>query len=139
MADSRNKKMIFVAVGCLVIAGAILGYNFSGGSPSQDGYQPDEKLWMKCTNPQCEATFQITEKEYFEFLQESSGGMGPGVGSVPPYPCPECGKDSAYEAYKCPECDLIYRKGSAGPNAYPDECPKCGYSEIKERFEKNKN
>ena len=136
MAEEKNKKKITLAVVCLVGAGIILAYNFSDDPGAKGGHDPNDKIWMKCRDPQCKAEFEITADEYRSFLADyrnSMAVMDSDTARMPGCRCPECEQLSAYQAIKCPNCGLVFETDILGSQAYPDKCPKCGYSELAEQ------
>ena len=128
----KKQIMIGVAVVCIIAAGAITYFNTAGGGSGQgvDSIDPSEMTWMKCQK--CNSTYEMPKKEYYKYLQENMTGSSP-----PPLPCQECGEKGAYRAVKCESCGNIFYYGASGPQAFPDKCPKCGFSATEDR-RKNK-
>jgi hypothetical protein len=132
MEESRKKPiMIAVIVVCL---GAAAFITFRGGS-GEGGFEdiPDDAtVWVKCNNPSCNAEYEMNEKEYYKQMREQP--FDPDAPSAPPLTCEKCGKPSLYLAIKCanPACGIVFFKGAAGPNDFPDRCPKCRISKMEE-------
>ena len=114
--------MVIVAV-CVVLAVVIAGLQMRGG---KGGFDAKEKMWIICGNGQCGEKFQITAQEYTDFVAKNLNAMGQ-LGNKG-YTCPKCGKDSGLAAVQCEKCQNVFKAGAAGPGAFPDQCPKCGYS-----------
>ena len=79
---------------------------------------------MLCTNPQCNAEFEMTLEE----IRKASSEMGPMGGG---FLCPECSKKSALIAEKCPYCEHTFIPNPS-PGDFRDRCPKCGKSKMEE-------
>jgi len=62
------------------------------------------------------------------------GMMMPSWGYNEPMTCPECGEEDFWLAIKCQKCGEVFFRGQTGGD-FADECPKCGYSKIRERKE----
>ncbi|MFC1604309.1 hypothetical protein ACFL5F_04700 [Planctomycetota bacterium] len=132
MEDSKKKPiMIGVIVVCLVIAGLVTFARRGGGGGGIDGIPDDKMTWVKCNNPSCKAEYEMSEKQYHKDLQER---FNPMARSTPALACEKCGKDSAYQAFKCPNpsCGTVFIRGIAGQNDFNDRCPKCKQSETEE-------
>lgn len=114
----------------LATAGSKPVYPKKGGLSSEEAAW---KIWVKCRNPQCQAEYQMTEKEYFEYVKKHHDPktMKPG-----PLVCKKCGRKSAYRAIKCKGCGSVFFYPSKKGRGYGDGCPKCGYSRIKEYLKK---
>ncbi len=132
--DEEKKKivMIVVAITCIDLAVVITfaTKEKSGGSPSRG------PIPMLCVNPDCGASFELSQKDYSEqfianqpevTMQGARGGrmVGPSV-----LICPKCDEESAYMASKCPECEASFIQGQAGDQQFPDRCPECDYSAM---------
>ena len=119
--------MIGVIVVCLAAAVGITFWQRSGSSGP--GFSDDEKVWIKCNNPDCGAEYQMGKKSYFEAIEKN---FDPDAETAPPLKCEKCGKLSAYRALKCPYCGTVFIRGIMGQNDLPDRCPKCRRSETEE-------
>ncbi len=92
MEESKKKSvMSAVIVVCLVAAAAITYMNTKGGGGT-GGAPANATIQMKCRNPECNATYKMSEKEYQELaLEKDSTSKGP-----VPIRCKKCGKDTVY-------------------------------------------
>lgn len=136
MDESKKKPvMIAIIVVCLVAAGAVFWGTRSGGGGSIDDISDDEMTWVICLNKSCNATYEMSLKEYYRFVTANATPMGP----APALTCKECGEPSVYKAEKCqnPACGFVFRSGSV-PNDFEDRCPKCGKSATEEIREARK-
>jgi hypothetical protein len=127
--------MIAVIVVCLVAAGAVFWGTKSGGGGSIDDISESEMTWVICMNKSCNATYEMSLKEYYKFVTANATPMGP----PPALTCKECGEPSVYKAEKCQNaaCGIVFRSGSV-PNDFEDRCPKCGQSATEEIREARK-
>jgi len=89
-------------------------------------------IWVKCSNPQCQAEYQMTEKEYFEYLTKHAE---PARSEALPLVCKKCGRKSVYRAIKCERCGSVFFYPSKEPGCYGDKC-SCGYSRIEKYLDK---
>lgn len=131
MEDSKKKPiMIGVIVVCLGVAGAVTLMRSSGGS-GIDGISDDKMTWVKCSNPSCNAEYEMSTKAFYKAQQERLNPMARGA---TPLTCEKCSKDSLFQAVKCanPSCGMVFIRSIAGANDHYDRCPKCGQSEIEE-------
>ncbi|MHC4152800.1 MAG: hypothetical protein ACYSSP_11995 [Planctomycetota bacterium] len=129
--------MVIVMIACIVLAVVVYivmlpdedeGYSQIAGVP----------MWVKCSNPDCNAEYE-TDKAIF---RESVGELkkqNPMYPGDPPIVCEKCKQQSLLEAVKCPktECGAVFYRGELGAGHFKDECPKCGYSETKEKRAKS--
>lgn len=122
----KKALMIVLVLVFLAAAGIITWKTRSGGGSILKG---STMMWVKCNNPDCGTEYQITEKEYLDFIRENAI---PGFASVPAMTCQKCSEKSAFAAIKCEKCGTVFIRGTVeGP--FEDKCPKCGYSQIEER------
>lgn len=137
MEESKKKPiMIGVIVVCFAVAGGITFLTRSGGS---SGGVPasfaNELTWMKCRNPDCGNEWQISLKDYYEFMEDFRI-KNPSLFVDPAYICPKCSEESGYQATKCEKCGFIFELGAV-PRDFEDRCPKCKFSKIeKQRAER---
>jgi len=126
--------MIIMVVACLVLAVVVF---FLFGNEEQSGYSQFEgvSILVKCSNPECNAEYQMDKKEFREAVSAEKQKNLLYIGD-PPIRCKECGQMSLLEAIKCPKCETVFFKGQLGPGHFKDECPNCGYSETKEQRKK---
>lgn len=123
--DKKNKVLIGVIVGCLVLAAIItVVTNRGDGRGSRGSTGP---ITMLCINDQCNADFELSIDE----LKEQMEGFNEFLMDNPIYICPECNKRSAYRSIICSQCDTIFVP--VQNNDYRDRCPECGYSKSEER------
>jgi len=129
MEESKKKAvMIGVIVVSVVLAIVIFSKSRSGSKGSSLDAFKGELMWVKCSNPDCEAEYQMDKKEYFEYVQTHAR-----PGGMEPLACEKCGENSIHRAVKCPECGTVFFYGQAGPQDFRDRCPKCNYSATEER------
>jgi ribosomal protein L40E len=125
MLESKNTKMVIVAMVCISLLLAVVGYRWLGG---KGGFDPHQKTLMLCDNKQCGEQFQITAQEYSDFVTKNENSLG--LPAHKGYTCPKCGKSSGFAAEQCAKCQHAFLRGASGPAAFPDQCPKCGYSKL---------
>lgn len=121
MEEGRRKQvMIGVIVFCFAVAAYI---TFSGGGTDNRGEQigEDDTVWIKCLNPKCKHTYEMSLLDYREFQRQHVA-----EDVEPAMVCEKCSKPSAFKAEKCLKCGAIFFFGDAGEGKPSDECPKCG-------------
>jgi hypothetical protein len=129
MDDSKKKPlMIAIIIVCLGVAGAVTYMRAGGGGGTINDIPADKMTWVKCNNPQCEATYQMAERDYHKAIQAA---MDPRSLATPPLTCEKCGKASVYKAFKCPYCGDVFFAGAV-KNDFADRCPKCNKSQTEE-------
>jgi len=125
MDESRKKPVLIgVIVVCLAVAGFITFARRGGGGGGIDSISASELTWVKCSNPACKAEYQMSKKELFKEQQKR---FNPMARTAPPITCKECGKESLYQAEKCPNCGAVFILGSV-PGDFADRCPECKHS-----------
>jgi len=132
MEDSKKKPiMIGVIAVCLVVAGLVTFMRSSGGGGGIDAIPEGKMTWVKCSNPSCNAEYEMSEKEFYKAQAER---FNPLARTATPLTCEKCGKDSLFQAFKCanPSCGNVFIRGVSGQNDFPDRCPKCKQSETEE-------
>ena len=128
MEDSAKKAvLVVVVVVCIAAAGIITYLTRSGGGGLASG-----KMWVKCNNPKCGVDYQMSIREYDDFVRNSPGGrrafaMSGGI----PMKCDKCQELSVFTAIKCEKCGKVFFPGAA-EGQYEDKCPGCGYSKAEE-------
>jgi len=126
--DQAKRSLLLILL-VIVLGGAttvlFLG-RIRNGSQGIESIDSSEKIWMMCTNPKCQAQYQIGKREYFEYVENNRTGP-----LVPGMECKECGEASVYRAVKCGKCGHLFLYGSKGLD-FADRCPKCGYSQTEE-------
>jgi len=125
--DEGKKKMLLVVVivVCLGVAGAITLVRST--SDRRDlGQFAGEQIWLKCGNEACGHAWQMNKQAYFQYIEKN---IDPARMAAPPLTCPKCGEASGFRAVKCPQCGLVFFRGTV-PNDYADRCPECKFSQI---------
>jgi len=134
MEESKKKPiMIGAIIVCFVLAGVITyKYSISPKGPGTEVFKGIQ-IWVKCSNEDCGAEYQMDKKEYFDSIEELVR-QNPLSMQTPPLVCEKCGKESIYRAEKCenPKCGIIFFRGAAGRGEFADKCPECGYSRSEE-------
>ena len=127
---AQNKKLIQIVVImlCLGLAGAIVCVSRPGRS-GLDSIPRGQMIWVKCSNPDCGAEYEIDEKDYWEYIEEHRNPMSL---SVPPLTCKDCEKKSIFRAVRCEKCGLVFFHGT-NQTSFADTCPECGFSKMKEQ------
>ena len=128
--DKKKLVMVVVVVACLALAGAIAIKNFSGGGSSISTATQKPQV-MLCVNPDCGHIFELTREE-MQIQMRDKGPMMMGRGGATAFTCPQCGKESAYQAIRCPKCNTVFT-ADYGSDDFTDRCPECGYSAIEEK------
>jgi len=126
MEESR-KKMIKIGtiVVCLALATVVFIKHSKRGPRGLTSIPRGDVVWVKCSNPQCGAVYQMNKREFLEKVEERSAGGSPAT--APLVTCKECQELSARWAVKCEKCGVVFFYG-ANRNDFPDRCPECGYS-----------
>jgi len=90
-----------------------------------------DMIWVKCTNKDCAAAYQMGKRAYFKYIEEH---IDPMAMVAPRLVCRKCGKKSIYRAEKCAnlDCGIVFLRGSV-PNDFADRCPACGNSNTEEQ------
>jgi ssDNA-binding Zn-finger/Zn-ribbon topoisomerase 1 len=135
MEDSKKKPiMIAVIVVCLILAVVITFATRSGDTGGIDDLKRGVMFWVKCSNPDCEHTWQMDRKDYFQYLRDHQDPMSM---AAPAIVCEECSEESGYRAEKCGQCGLVFERGSV-PHDFADRCPECGYSNVEDMRKKGR-
>ena len=127
---SKNTVCIIIIVVCFIAAGVLAyKYIFTSGDSQ---ISADKMTWVKCNNPACNATYEMSLKKYFKDVEERN--TNPMAMTTTSLTCEKCGKDSVYRAVKCenPDCGHVFIEGISGTNDLPDRCPKCKQSATEE-------
>ena len=133
--DEAKKKpvMIGIIVVCLFVAAAVT----IATRPRKGGIPEDfkkETVWLLCRNPNCKAFFEMNKYDYYKFMEDYAKTHRMDA-PTPLLKCEKCGQESCFEGVKCAKCGNLFKK-SWKKGVYADQCPKCGYSKIKENREK---
>jgi len=125
MNDERKSLVKIIAiVACLVVAVVITVVSTHEKATGLDSIDPEDRIWVKCNNPDCYVDYEMNKREFFAYIQKfSSPGAPP-----PPLECKECKEYAVYRAMKCAKCSSIFFYGFCGED-FPDRCTECGYSE----------
>jgi len=127
MEEGKKKAiMIAVVVACLVVAVAITISTRSGGG-GLESIPAGEMTWVKCGNPDCEAEYRMSKRDYLAYIQEHQKGL-----NEPPMVCQKCGEESVYRAEKCEKCGIVFFRNSVRDDL-PDRCPECGFSKLEDQ------
>jgi predicted RNA-binding Zn-ribbon protein involved in translation (DUF1610 family) len=126
--DMKKKVAIGIAVGCIVIAGAIAFMTTRSGS--SDSKTKEGQVQFLCINPKCGNAFEASEEKLNKLR-----GDGISMADMPPIKCPKCGQESAYVAIKCEKCGNVFIPNYDNPAEY-DKCPKCGFSKREQMQKK---
>ena len=127
MATSRKKlfMMSIITIGCIVLA-VFTSYKTLSQKSGIDTLKRGTMIWVKCSNPDCGAEYQMDLVDYHKALKEN---MSAESFSTPPIRCRVCGKNSVYRAIKCEKCGLVFFYGAVRGD-YPDKCPRCGHRTL---------
>ena len=121
MEDSKKKTMMIgIVVVCLVAAVAIT-LSRTSKKTGLAAIERGSTVWVKCTNPDCEAEYQTDKKEFYKEVKKAG-----------PITCKECGEPTLVRAVKCEKCGVVFPYGAVGPGDFGDRCPECGYSKVEE-------
>jgi ribosomal protein L40E len=88
-------------------------------------------ILVKCNNPNCNAEYEIDNKDYLEFMRKNANPMAM---ESPAMKCEKCGENSVFKAVKCEKCGNVFFWGN--PTDFADRCPKCGYSGMEDARKK---
>jgi DNA-directed RNA polymerase subunit M/transcription elongation factor TFIIS len=134
MDEAKKKPML---IGIIVVCLSVVAAMFFVTRPGKRGIPDDfkkETIFLLCRNSSCKAFFETNKYAYYKFGEDYvKANLG---SSVPLFKCEKCGQESCVEGVKCAKCGQIFEmRWKRG--AFADQCPKCGYSKIKEEREKN--
>jgi len=130
--NAKKTLLIVIAVACLAAAG-IITYKTMGGGTTPG--QPTGKMWVKCNNPKCGNEYQVTSKEYSDFVMQNGGPRQFMMSGAVPMKCPKCNEDSVFKAMKCEKCGKVFFPGTVEGKT-EDACPGCGYSKMEAEVKK---
>ena len=135
---SQNLK-VGIIIGCIVLA-AVIYFSTAGGS---GGHFKESKILIKCANPTCNQGYELKQEEFSKMQSESPSALMPSMTPNEPaqgYKCVKCGKQTAFAAEECgnKSCGNVFMSGESRDEQYPDKCPKCGYSAVKEMEKQQK-
>ncbi|MHC4843971.1 MAG: hypothetical protein ACYTFM_12570 [Planctomycetota bacterium] len=127
--------MVGMLVVCLVLA-VVVFFLFGTEEKSDYTMLAGQEIWVKCSNPDCNAEYESDEAVFKGAILEQKK-LNPMYPGDPPVTCKECQQQSLLEALKCSKCEKVFFRGELGPGHFRDECPGCGYSATKEQREKH--
>ncbi len=128
MEDSAKKIVLIVVSIAIIAAAGIFVYKTTfSGSEGGGTTAATSKMWVKCNNPKCGNEYQITFKEYNDFVNKNGGPRQFMMSGAVPMKCTKCNEDSVYRALKCEKCGKVFFPGTV-ENKPEDTCPGCGYS-----------
>jgi hypothetical protein len=127
MEDNVKKTLLIViSVACIAAAGVMMYKTMGGGATSGE---PAGKIWVKCESTKCNNEYQLSAKDYSDFIMDNGGHRQIMMAGMPPMKCPKCGEKTAFKAEKCEKCGKVFFFGSVEGKA-EDTCPGCGYSKA---------
>jgi ribosomal protein L37E len=149
MANKKKLLMVVIIIICFALAAAITykkdaDYKKETSKPAGiETIDPNELIWVKCTNPECNAEYQTGKQAYFKYLQENPPSpeefaallQDPKKNPTAPLICKECGQETVYRAEKCENCGLVFIRGSVRHD-FADRCTACGYSRTEDLRQK---
>jgi maltose-binding protein MalE len=91
MEDSKKKLVMSVVIVICLIAAAAITYTNTKSGGGTGGAPANATIQVKCSNPECKATYEMSEKEYQQLTMEKDQTKGPA-----PIRCKKCGKDTVY-------------------------------------------
>lgn len=121
--DAEKKKPILlgIVVVCLVVAGGITLFRTVGGSDEGiESIPKGEMMWVKCTNQNCNAEYEMEKRDYYKSVEQSSAQIAK---------CTKCGEEALLEAIKCEKCGIVFIPGTVKGDTR-DRCPECGFSKL---------
>jgi len=107
MEESRKKMIkIDTIVVCLALATVVFIKHSKRGHRGLTSIPRGDVVWVKCSNPQCGAVYQMNKREFLEKVEERSAGGSPAT--APLVTCKECQELSARWAVKCEKCGVVF-------------------------------
>jgi ribosomal protein L40E len=145
MANKKKLLMVLIIIICFALATAITykkdaDYKKEMARPSGiETIDPNDLIWVKCTNTECNAEYQTGKRAYFEYLQEHPPSpeqfaalmRDPNKNPTPGLICNECEQETVYRAEKCEKCDLVFVRGAVRHD-FADRCTTCKYSKTED-------
>jgi hypothetical protein len=128
MQDSKKKLFMIGIIVVSLASAAAVTFFVRDVSYGIDSIGKDEKILVKCSNPDCNAEYEMSKREYYEFLQKN---VNPMSGATPPLVCEKCKMESIYRAVVCESCNSTFFYGEVQSD-FKDRCPKCGVSKTEE-------
>lgn len=134
MEKSKKKVFMVSIIAVSLILAGFVTFSTMYKNSSYLNKLKGQTVWLKCQNPECNHTFEMDMKDYYDYLQNNRSSN---VMRASALPCPKCGQMSSYEAIKCDKCGNIFFVDRVKRD-YFDRCPKCGFSkEEQQRKEAN--
>jgi hypothetical protein len=128
-ADKKKPIMIGIIVVCIGLAVAITVKTQSGEEGGLETVKRGQMIWILCTNADCEHSWEMDKKDFFQYLQEHQDPMSM---AAPLVLCDNCGEESGVRAEKCKQCGHLFPRSSI-PHDFADRCPECSYSDLEAR------
>ncbi len=125
----KNTVYVTVIALSLILAVVIFLVTRSGNSGGIGSIQSGDVRLVKCNNPACQATYQMSSKDYILQLREKVKNNP--MAQNPPLVCKECGQESLYRAVKCEKCGEVFFYRSV-PGDFSDRCPECKFSKMED-------
>jgi len=123
----KNAIYAAVIVVCILVAVLVFVKTRGGGAGGTASIDETEQIWVKCR--QCNASYQMGKKKFYEELEEKAKANPTPMMMTPLLTCQKCGKDGIMKAHKCEKCGEVFFENSV-PNDFADRCPKCKHSET---------
>jgi len=145
MANKKKFFMVLIIIACFALAATItykkdVDYKKEISKPSGiETIDPNELIWVKCTNTECNAEYQTGKRAYFEYLQANPPSpqefaammQDPTKNPTPALICKECEQETVYRAEKCENCGLVFVRGAVRHD-FADRCTACKYSRTED-------
>lgn len=130
MKGYTKPVFLLIIVVCLVMAAIISYHNYFRPNPPKGitAVDPNEMVLVKCSDPNCGITYQMSNRAYLEHISQHSITIR--METILPI-CKKCGKASMERAIKCEKCGTIFIYGKDSSD-FPDKCPNCGHSKTLE-------
>ncbi len=149
MANKKKLLMVVIIIVCFGLAAAItykkdVDYKKETSRPAGiETIDPNELIWVKCTNPECNAEYQTGKRAYFKYLQDNPPSpeefaalmQDPKKNPTPALICKECQQETVYRAEKCDNCGHVFLRGAVRHD-FADRCTACGYSKTEDLRQK---
>jgi hypothetical protein len=129
-AGMKKNIMMLVVVVCLIAAVLIFVKTKQKGDEGPGQFK-GQMIWVKCQNDKCNAEYQMDKADFYKTEEDLRYTRTNQPGYIP-LTCQKCGKETIYRAYKCDKCGTVFFEAAGGDQYYPDLCPKCHYSKMKE-------
>ncbi len=129
--DSLNQAPPWVAYSIVgVVLVAAIGLIVWNLAPSSTGTEGEIDFYC----PDCDTGFTVEAEEARDLRREAAKANKGGRALVK---CRKCNQYTCVVGVKCKKCGTYFempeKTGSIFPDSWRDECPKCGYSEQRDR------